>query len=82
MSGLSVHCGSQASITSTSFVFQGQYYQQLEGAAMGTPLSPIVANIFMEKFEKDALDTAPHTPSLWKRYVDDTFVILDEQHKD
>ena len=27
---------------STSFVFQGQYYQQMEGAAMGSPLSPIV----------------------------------------
>ena len=51
-------------LTSTSFVFQGQYYQQMEGAAMGSPLSPIVANIFMEKFEKDALDTAPHPPSL------------------
>ena len=34
-------------LNSTSFVFQGQYYQQMEGAAMGSPLSPIVANIFM-----------------------------------
>ena len=49
-------------LNSTSFVFQGQYYQQMEGAAMGSPLSPIVANIFMKKFEKDALDTAPHPP--------------------
>ena len=39
-------------LKSTSFVFQGQYYQQLEGAAMGSPLSPIVANIVMENFEK------------------------------
>ena len=34
------------SLTSTTFVFQGQYYQQMEGAAMGSPLSPIVPNIF------------------------------------
>ena len=69
-------------LNTTSFVFQGQYYKQVEGAAMGSPLSPIVANIFMENFEKEALKTAPHPPSLWKRFVNDTFVILESQHKD
>ena len=51
-------------LNSTSFVFQGQYYQQMIGAAMGSPLSPIVANIFMEQFEKEALESAPRPPQV------------------
>jgi hypothetical protein len=39
---------------------------------MGSPLSPIVANLFIEKFENKALELYPLKPSRWKRYVDDT----------
>ena len=69
-------------LRSTYFVFQGQHYEQVEGAAMGSSLSPIVANIYMEHFETKALATALHPPSFWKRFVDDTFVILDTTHKE
>ncbi|XP_024882522.1 uncharacterized protein LOC112461499 [Temnothorax curvispinosus] len=42
---------------------------------MGSPISPIIANIFMEHFENQILKNAPLKPSTWFRYVDDTFVI-------
>ena len=40
-----------------------------------SPLSPIVANLYMEHFEKIVLESNPLQPKLWLRYVNDTFVI-------
>ena len=42
---------------------------------MGSPLSPVIANIYMEHLEETALQTAPLQPTLRLRYVDDTFAI-------
>ena len=50
-------------LKNTYFSFQGQFYEQVEGAAMGSPVSPIVANLYMEYLEQKALSTAPHPPS-------------------
>ena len=47
-------------LNNTSFIFQGRFFEQTEGAAMGSPLSPIIANIYMDTFEKQAISTAPH----------------------
>ena len=52
------------------------------GAAIGSPISPKVANLFMEDFEVQAIMTSPSPPVLWKRYVDETFTIIHKQHKD
>ena len=57
---------------------QGQLYEQVEGAAMGSTVSPIVANLYMEYLEQKALSTASNPPKFWGRYVDDTFVIHKE----
>ena len=47
-------------LKNTYFSFQDQFYEQVEGAAMGSPVSPIVANLYMEYLEHKALSTAPH----------------------
>jgi len=46
--------------------------------AMASPVSPLVANLFMEYLEQKLLDTAPMElkPRLWKRYVDDIFEVV------
>ena len=53
----------------------GQLYEQTDGVAMGSPLSPVIANFYMEDFEMKAIEKATHKPDCWYRYVDDTFVI-------
>ena len=68
-------------LKNTYFSFQGQFFEQVEGAAMGSPVSPIVANLYMEYLEKKALSTAPHPIRFWHRFVDDTFVIHNEVNK-
>ena len=62
-------------LKSTYFRFGDSFYEQVEGAAMGSPLSPIVANLYMEALEKQALETSPRRPNFWVRYVDDVFSI-------
>jgi len=36
----------------------------------------------MEIFEEQAIESAPCKPKIWKRYVDDTFTILDRDRVD
>ena len=56
----------------------GVLYRQKFGAAMGSPVSPIVANLYWEDLEARAIATDPieAKPKLWKRYVDDILHVL------
>ena len=64
------------------FPFPQSVFEQTKGAAMGSPVSPIVVSIYMEAFEHRAINIALNPPRIWSRYVDDTFVVQQELHKD
>lgn len=55
-------------LISTYFQFMGEFFEQLEGATMGSPPSPIKVNLFTESLEEKA---SPQKPRIW----DDTFVV-------
>ena len=62
-------------LTNNHFEFNGNYYHQLSGTAMGTKLVPSYANLFMATFEDKYVYTYPQKPTLWKRFIDDIFLI-------
>ncbi|BHF71335.1 hypothetical protein SprV_0401439200 [Sparganum proliferum] len=52
----------------TNFSFDQQYYQQLKGAPMGSPISGFLAEITMQKLEATALPNPPTTDRFSKRH--------------
>ena len=55
-----ITCLLEFCLKSTYLMFQGKHDEQLEGAAMGSTISPIVTNLYMETFEEKAINTSPH----------------------
>ena len=62
-------------LVTTYFKYSEGFYSLKHGSAMGSPVSPIVANLYTEEVERKALITFTGTaPSHWFRYVDNTWV--------
>jgi len=60
------------------FLFNGSFWLQKTGTAMGKIFAPSYANLFMAVTEQDFLLTTPIQPLLYKRYLDDIFMIWDQ----
>ena len=54
-----------------------KFFRQIHGTAMNSPVSVVMANLVMEDVEERAIDSFGQTPRVWKRFVDDTFVMLN-----
>ena len=68
----------QAATSETQFMFDGNIYVQHNGVAMGAPLAPIIADIFMAELETTLMDRLEQKGVReWHRYVDDTFVLVE-----
>jgi len=67
-------------LESSYFVYNNIYYKQTFGTPMGSPLSPIVADIVLQDIENKALHKINKKLQFYYRYVDD--ILLAAQPND
>ena len=66
----------------THFSFDGDLYDQIDGVAMGSPLAPALANLFMSHYETKWLQNEKASDVLhYKRYVDDIFCLFKTENE-
>ena len=68
-------------LSSTYFSIGGKFYEQDDGVVVGSLLSPVITNIFLEELEESALAQATHKPLCWFRSFDDTFATWQHEER-
>ena len=68
-------------LTNNIFEFNGEIYRQIFGVAMGTRVAPTFANLFMADLEERFLQNEPIRPRIWKRFIDDIYVIWEDTNQ-
>ncbi|PJE77741.1 hypothetical protein CI610_03331 [invertebrate metagenome] len=72
----------QSGLERNDFEFNGKWYLQISGTAMGKKFAPSYANIFMADFEKEALAKCTKQPLVYVRFLDDIFIIWTHSRSD
>ena len=68
----------QTATSSVEFSFSNIMHRQIDGVAMGSPLGPSLANIFVGYYEA-LLFKRVNKPFMYYRYVDDTFAVFNDE---
>ena len=70
----------EIAVTNSFFMFNSNFYKQIDGLGMGLPLGPTFANIFLSYHEKNWLSSCPvdFRPKFYKRYIDDIFMLFSD----
>ena len=68
----------QLATSSVEFSFNNNMYRQMDGVAMGSPLGPALANIFVG-YQEEKLFNLANRPLAYFRYVDDTFALFNNE---
>ena len=63
-------------LTTNFFQFKNNFYKQLDGVAMGSPISSVIAQLVMEHAEKQIIDSLDFDILFYKRYVDDCLLAI------
>ena len=64
----------------THFTFNGRIFDQIDGVTMGSPLAPVLANLFMGFHEQNWIEKATNVkPMFYKRYLDDIFAVFKSE---
>jgi len=58
-------------LESTFFQFNNRVYKQTFGALIESPLSPVIADLILQRFESSILNEITFKPTFYYRYVDD-----------
>ena len=64
-------------LTTNTFSFEGERFEQVHGVAMGKCFGGSFANIFLGTWERKAISSFPLRPAMWVRFQDDILGIWD-----
>ena len=68
----------QLATSSVEFSFKNNMHQQIDGVAMGSPLGPALANIFVG-YQEAKLFNITKRPLVYFWYIDDTFAVFNNE---